>query len=213
MRRSTTLVVTALAALSGGPGCEKEAAPPPRQPAPVTAQTGTPPTAAQPAPSHPTASPSTPAATGPAVTVGGVAFPLPESWKQVPPSNPMRLAEVQVPAPSGDPAQASVVTFSTAGGDVGANIERWAGQVRDASGQPSKPIVQTRTIQGLRVHIAEMAGTYTGMNEPPRGGWTLRGAVIEAPGGLLFVKMTGPADSMAAAAAGFTSLIDGLHSR
>jgi hypothetical protein len=150
---------------------------------------------------------------GQAIIVAGLSFPLPEGWNQVPPSNPMRLAELRVPATSGDPAQASVVTFSTAGGDVQANIARWAGQVSDASGKPSEPIVQTRTVQGLRVHITEMTGTYTGMSEAPRPDWTLRGAMVETPGGLLFVKMTGPAEPMAAAGPAFESMINGLSQR
>lgn len=103
-----------------------------------------------------------------------------------------------------------MITFSSAGGDVQSSIARWAGQVQDASGQPSAPAVQTRSVQGLTVHIAEMTGTYSGMNEAPRSGWTLRGAIIGAPSGLLFIKMTGPAEPMAAAAAGYGGMIDGL---
>jgi hypothetical protein len=123
----------------------------------------------------------------------------------------MRLAEILVPDASGDPAKSCSITFSSAGGDVQSNIDRWAGQVKDASGQPSKPTVQTKTIAGVNVTIAEMTGSYAGMGDAsPKPNTTLRGAIIEGPGAPVFIKMTGPADAMAAAATGFNAMIDGM---
>ena len=40
--------------------------------------------------------------------------------------------------------------------------------------------------------------------------WLLRGAIVETPDGLLFIKMTGPAEQMASTAAAFNAMIDGL---
>lgn len=126
----------------------------------------------------------------------------------------MRLAEVVVPDPSGDATKACVAVFSSAGGTVEANIDRWAGQVRDASGKPATPSTRTRTVAGLKVTIVEMSGTYAGMGEgTPRPDWTLRGAIVEIGGGLLFIKMTGPAEGMKACAAAFDSMVDGMKAR
>jgi hypothetical protein len=123
----------------------------------------------------------------------------------------MRLAEIVVPDAGGDAAKACLITFSTAGGDVQSNIDRWAGQVKDAAGQPSKPTIQKKTVAGVNVTIAEMTGAYAGMGDAsPKPNTTLRGAVVETPGSLLFIKMTGPADAMAAAAPGFNSMIEGM---
>jgi hypothetical protein len=123
----------------------------------------------------------------------------------------MRIAEVQVPDASGDAAKACLIVFSSAGGDVQANIDRWAGQVHDIHGQPAKPQVEKKTIEGVPVTIVELEGSYANMGEAvPRENWMLRGAIVEGPGGLLFIKMTGPAGQMNAAASGFDTMIGGL---
>jgi hypothetical protein len=145
------------------------------------------------------------------VSAAGITFRLPAGWKQVPAGNPMRLAEVQVPDPSGDATKTCTVVFSSAGGDVQANIDRWAGQVRDAAGQPAKTDPATRTIAGLKVTTVQMTGAYANMGEPaPHADWTLRGAIVEAPDGLLFIKMTGPSAPMATSADTFNSMLESL---
>ncbi len=146
---------------------------------------------------------------GSTLNVLGLSMPIPEGWTQVPPSNSMRLAELKV-APD-DPAKTCTVAFSTAGGEVQMNIDRWAGQIRDAAGQPAVPKTDVRTVSGLTVTVTEMSGTYAGMGgTPPLEGWMLRAAIIETPSGLLFIKMTGPAETMQSAANAFDSMIDGL---
>ena len=211
-----------LGAILTGLGCEEKTT----QPKPGAGASSRGP-ASSPGPSTPatangatTATPPAPAAaptmppganTGTGISVLGLTLPLPAAWKQVPPGNPMRLAEVQVPDPAGDAAKACSIVFSTAGGDVQANIDRWAGQVRDAAGQPAKATPTTKTIAGLKVTTVELAGSYANMGEPaPHADWMLRGAIVEAPEGLLFSKMTGPAAPWAAAAPGFSSMIEGL---
>lgn len=158
--------------------------------------------------------PAPPAAASDALVIGGLAFSLPEGWSRVPPANPMRLAEVHVPAASADPAALCIVTFSTAGGDVQANIDRWAAQVRTGDGQPSTPDMERRSVAGIEFTIAAMTGVYVGMgNEPAQQDWTLRGAIAQTPQGLLFIKMTGPADAMTAAADGFAALISSAQAK
>jgi hypothetical protein len=207
------IAVAAVPMLLALVACEERTPPAPTKPtaSAPTGATGNERPAPPPTPPAAGAASATGAApTGAAVTAAGLSFPLPDGWKQVPPSVSMRLAEVQVPDATGDPAKACLVTFSTAGGDVQANIDRWATQVRDAAGQPAKPDVQKRTVGGMNVTIAELTGAYSGMGDPtPRPNWTMRGAIIEAPGELVFVKMTGPAEQMAAAGPGFDRMIDG----
>ncbi len=219
MKLITPVVCLAILAASA---CEEKtpvAAPKPASPAPKApvpaAPTAVPPAAATPAPpaggAPAAAVPADPAASG-TVNVAGVTLAVPPGWKSVPPSNPMRLAEVSVPDASGDAAKACTVAFSTAGGDVESNIARWAGQVKDASGQAAKPTTTTRTVAGMPVHIAEMTGSYSaGMSDTTvHANWMLRGAIVETPAGMLFIKMTGPAEPMAAAGAAFNAMIDGL---
>jgi hypothetical protein len=143
--------------------------------------------------------------------VQGVTLTLPAGWKRNPPANAMRLAEAAVPSASNDPAKACLVVFSTAGGSVEDNIARWSGQVRDDKGQPAQPKTDAKTVDGLKVSTVEMTGTYAGMGDgSPQTNWTLRGAIIETPGGLLFIKMTGPSAEMSAALPAFNTLVESL---
>ncbi|MCC6428440.1 MAG: hypothetical protein IT435_16680 [Phycisphaerales bacterium] len=184
--------------------CEKQPAASPVVPAPAA-----PASAAIPSPAAPAEKAATEASE---LTVAGLAFHVPAGWKQVPPANQMRLAEILVPDASGDAAKACMITFSSAGGSVEANIARWAGQFKNADGEsPPAPITQ-RTIAGFKVHTCEIAGAYQGMTDPaPLPDWMLRGAIIENGEQMLFIKMTGPKAGMLAAADGWTSLIDSTH--
>mgnify|MGYP001190443126 CR=1 FL=1 len=202
MTRIPLAVATSLLLLLG---CEKQSSTPatPTQPKPA-------PSGAAPAPAH-SAPAAAPAAQDGVITAMNLSFRLPEGWKQNPPSNSMRLAEAAFEDPSGDAAKACVAAFSSAGGDVQSNIARWANQVQDASGQPLKPESKQRTVAGLPVHTVTFTGTYLGMGDgAPKSDWTLAAAIVETPQGLLFIKMTGPADRMKAAAPGFESLVDSM---
>ncbi len=160
----------------------------------------------------PAATPAPEAAnsTGPVVSVLGASLTLPPSWKRNPPANQMRLAEATVPDAGGDATKSCLVVFSTAGGTVDDNIARWSGQVRDSAGQPVKGTPQTQTIGGLKISVVELTGSFAGMDGAAKENWTLRGAIIEAPQGLVFIKMTGPAASVTAATRDFDSLVQSL---
>lgn len=214
MNKPLTIAVLFAAVIAGceekaPPAAPKPAAPAPKAPAPKT-----------PAPNqNPPATPPVvaPSAVPPAVASAGtigvmnLTFKLPDGWKAVTPSNPMRLAEVQVPDASGDAAKMCTLVMSTAGGDVASNIARWQGQVTGADGQPSKSEPKVRTVEGMTVTSVEMTGSFMNMGETtPHTNWTMRGAVIETASGMLFVKMTGPAEQMAAAGKAMDSMIDGV---
>jgi len=140
------------------------------------------------------------------ITVAGLKFSLPEGWKSMPPSNSMRLAEIHVLPEGEGGGEICTIAISTAGGGVQGNIDRWAGQV-DGEARP----VQTRDVAGMKVHIAEFVGAYAGMGEGPvKDNWMLRGAIIETPAALVFVKMTGPTAAMEAAAAKFGAFVDSI---
>lgn len=202
MTKTMLVLLAGLSLLSAA--CEQKAAPPPpTPPAPAAPSSTTPPPAQLPA--------APAAATGNTVSALGINFTVPAGWQAAPPSNAMRLAEINVPDASGDAAKACIVVFSTAGGTVQSNMDRWAGQVTDASGAPSKGEVKARDIGGLKVSTAEFTGSFAGMGDTPtKENWMLRGAIIEAPGGLLFVKMTGPAEQMNAHGPAFYQMIDSL---
>jgi hypothetical protein len=151
------------------------------------------------------------ASAGPNLNVMGMTFTVPDGWKQVPPANNMRLAEIQVPDAGGDASKACTIAFSTAGGDVLSNVNRWAGQIQDDAGKPAQADLKSKDVHGVKVNTVEFTGNYAGMGDGARKpDWMLRGAIIELPEGLLFIKMTGPKAPMTAAAAKFQSMVDGM---
>lgn len=131
----------------------------------------------------------------------------------MPPSNSMRLAEL-VATDEADPKKACVAAVSVAGGDVDSNIARWAGQMKDASGGAPKADVHTTEVNGLKVHSVELVGTYQGMSEPaPLPDWMMRGAIVETGAQSVFIKMTGPAESMRKLTEAWNGMINGLKKK
>ena len=126
----------------------------------------------------------------------------------------MRAATYAIPAGGGPEAgECGVFFFGRGqGGSVEDNLARWKAQFEAAS--PAKE--QTVTVNGLKVHEIDLAGTYTSPGGPmmqsqgKKPGWRLIGAIVEAPDGLVFFKCTGPAATMAKAEKDFQALVKSL---
>ena len=160
-----------------------------------------------------TAKPAEANPAGQTIEVAGFTFTAPQGWNPKPPSNQMRLAEINVPGPTDDPSAVCIAVFSTAGGDVEANISRWIGQFTNPAGGPVTASQETKTVSGHSTHLVEISGDYHGMGmAPPQGGTMMRAAIIEQDGPMhLFIKMTGPKDRMESLADGWNALIDSMH--
>lgn len=168
-------------------------------------------TPVQPAPAQPAAlqpeagKPSTGGASS--VEVLGLKLAVPAGWTVAPPSNSMRLAEIHVPDAGGDASRACLVVFSSAGGTVQSNMDRWQGQVK---GGPAGERVEQQ-VGGMKVTTAEFVGTYAGMGEgPAKEDWMLRGSIVETPAGLLFIKMTGPKGAMEGQRDAFHAMVESI---
>jgi hypothetical protein len=117
----------------------------------------------------------------------------------------MRAAEYVVPRAAGDSddGECIVITFGPGqGGGVDENVDRWVAQFSGAT----RPERTKREFHGLPVTRVEVAGTYTPMRMPgmpaapsSHAGWRLIGAIVEAPSGLWFFKLTGPDATVKAA--------------
>ncbi len=146
-------------------------------------------------------------------TAGGVRWSTPAGWTAAP-ERAMRVATYTIPAARGAEAgECGVYYFGKGqGGGVEENIARWSQQFQ---GSP-KAAVTERTVGGLRVHRVVISGTYLSPSGPmmqsqgSRPNYKLLGAIVEAPGGLVFFKCTGPAATMAAAEKSFDALIASL---
>ena len=127
----------------------------------------------------------------------------------------MRAATYVVPAAAGDAEAGECAVFYFGpgqGGGVDENIKRWIGQF-EGGPAASKP-AQT-TIAGMKVTTIEHSGTYMAggpmtQARTPKPGYRLIGAIVEAPEGAVFFKLTGPAKTVQAAKAAFDKMLQSM---
>jgi hypothetical protein len=150
-------------------------------------------------------------------SVATLTFSAPAGWKASGPSSSMRVAQFVLPRAAGDAADADLVVyyFGGSGGTVDANIERWLSQMQQPDGKPSSAVAKrdARTINGLKVTLVDVGGTYVAEMTPGSSqrhnspNFRLRAAVIETPGGPYFIKLTGPSRTIAAAEKSFEQFL------
>jgi hypothetical protein len=132
-------------------------------------------------------------------------FPLlwndPPQFVRAAPKSPARAGEYVVPRAGSDPedGECVVMTFGpTQGGTVDDNVKRWVDQFHPVLPTPRRTSVE---INGMKATFVEVTGTFAGNMMPNRQGlvspankpgWRLLGAILEAPSGLWFFKLTGP---------------------
>jgi len=147
---------------------------------------------------------------GDGLALPGARVDQPAGWAFRAPSSSMRLAEAEIPGPGG-PALLTVFFFGAGGGGgIDANLQRWAGQMEADPG--AETVRDSYQINGYTVSTIGVAGTLLpsrmggGPTEPAPGS-RLLGAVIEGSGGPWFFKMTGPAETVLAAAPAFDGML------
>jgi len=146
--------------------------------------------------------------------IAGVKWTIPGRWTMGP-EKPMRVVTYMVPASAGggEAAECAVSYFGAGqGGVVDANIDRWVGQFET----PVPPAKSHREVNGLKVTTVQINGTYMGMggmmteSSPKKENYRLLGAIVEAPEGLVFFKMTGPQTTIADAEKEFDAMVGSL---
>ena len=163
--------------------------------------------------------PGMPSATGATGQAEGLVWAAPPGWTVETPSSSMRKAQYSVPAAAGDaePGQCAVFYFGAGqGGDVKANVDRWAAQFADASGGHPTPQISEGRVAGLKVMRVFTEGTYSpgammGGDSAPKPGQMLLGAIVEGADANWFFKCTGPKKTMEANRAAFESLVESIH--
>jgi hypothetical protein len=151
------------------------------------------------------------------LSAAGLTYTAPSGWKPVATSSSMRVAQFAVPRAAGDTQDAELVLyyFGGAGGTIEANIDRWVGQMQQPDGRPSSAVAkrQSRTVNGLKVTLVDVPGTYVAEMTPgsPQRhnspNFHLRAAVIETSNGPYFIKLTGPAKTVAASEKAFEAFL------
>ena len=120
----------------------------------------------------------------------------------------MRLAEFTLPKVASDPEDGTLTVyyFGSGGGSVQANIDRWIGQLAQPDGRASKDVAKTTTLAsktGLKITLLDVSGTYVAEVTPGstehfnKPGFRQLAAVVDTPNGPHFVKVVGPAATVA----------------
>ncbi|HET7217830.1 MAG TPA: hypothetical protein VFJ02_07265 [Vicinamibacterales bacterium] len=141
---------------------------------------------------------------------GSIKFTPPAGWQTRPAASSMRVAEFVLPGSKGagqnEDAELVVYYFGGSGGSVDANIQRWLGQMQQPDGRASADVAvrDVRTINGLTISTLDLSGTYVAEVRPGATerhnspGVRMRTAVVEAPKGPYYIKLVGPAKTVAA---------------
>lgn len=203
-----------LLVLGGGAGCKQGSSPAP------TESSG--PQQAPVLPAVPPAVPPAAPGTGaPSSQAAGIAWTVPASW-ETGPAHQMRIATYRIHAIAGDPedAECAVYFFGEGqGGSVEANLQRWTSQFTGPDGQsPVQPAkIEKKVVAGFKISTISVSGTYLGagammsQEEVKKPNFRMRAAIIEAPEGLVFLKLTGPMNTVSAAESDFNTLLGSVH--
>ncbi len=153
---------------------------------------------------------------------GKIRMKAPAQWKSVPPKNNIILSEFAAPADAAKEKQARI-TISSATGGVQNNIDRWYGQFSQPDGSATKDKAKVEKFEaaGQTVHFVDIPGTFADsggagpFQQAPavkRENYRMLGAVIETKDyGTLFVKATGPAESIETLKEGFRKMLDTME--
>ena len=128
-----------------------------------------------------------------AVKIEAFTFAVPEGWRSVTPSSPMRKAQLEI---ARGPEKAEVTFFhfgADQGGSVADNIARWFAQF---PGSEKNRVTENAQVGAVKITFALTEGTFSsgmpGGPTTPMSGYALCSAILETSAGNVFVKMTGP---------------------
>jgi len=144
------------------------------------------------------------------VEAGGLTFTYAAPWTVSPTPGMMRAATLLAKVDGVEkPLEAAFYFFPGPGGGGGveANVTRWLGQFAE------KPESKTEEIDagGKKITLVTASGTYN--DGPPMGaktpreGYTLLGAIVPTEDSNVFIKLTGPKDSISKLSDSFRAMI------
>lgn len=147
---------------------------------------------------------------------GGIAWRAGPPFLARRPSAELRAAEYAI---AGHPdAELAVFHFGPGeGGSVDDNVGRWLDQLTQPDGRPTREVaeIEERELEGLAVTVVDATGSFSGVRgsgaEEARSGFRILGAIIEAPEGLVFFKLLGPSEGVAAAETAFEALLSSIR--
>jgi hypothetical protein len=164
----------------------------------------------------PAAEPSAPVEATPYV------FTAQDGWREEPPSSGMRRAQYVLPAVEEGADDATLVVYHFGpggGGDLEANLDRWASQFEQPDGVDTRELLepQARVVNGVALSVVDLDGTYVAETRPGSGErlrkerWRMLAAIVDAPEGAYYVKLVGPEGTIAHWEASFVAFLDAIR--
>lgn len=152
----------------------------------------------------------------PAPADPGVAWSVPKRWT-IDLAQGMRVATYIVPAATGgEGAECAVYYFGPGqGGGLDANLQRWMGEFQPLEKHDIRKLkpggIETTRILARGTYAAHsMRGAETPGEKP---NWVLLGAIVNGPNGDVFLKLTGPAATVDAAAKDFDGMLGSMKKK
>ena len=144
----------------------------------------------------------------------GLLFDKPALWPWMAPSMRFRTLQYSVPGSEGSPAAELIfsVFMGSDGGGIQMNLQRWIQQFRPTEGVPARVEQSTKTINGMAISYVELEGSYAGMGAAaPKPNWAQLGAIIQAPGRTVYVRLLGPDKTVLENVSAFEALVDSVR--
>jgi hypothetical protein len=159
---------------------------------------------------------------GKEVDLGGLKSNAPAGWKQQEPGNKFRAYQFAVPKASGDEedGELTIFYFQGGGGSTKDNINRWKGMFSAPAGKSIDDVakVEEFKVGSVPVTYLDVTGTYS-FKSPPfsptaklvrKENYRMLGVVFDNEKGPYFIRLTGPARTVADAKQGFDDWIKGF---
>ena len=147
-------------------------------------------------------------------------FTIPQGWISETPATASRKAQYKLPRAEGDSEDAQLVIyyFGGGGGTPQANVDRWVGEFTGLDGKPASGSAKVthKTINGIPLTLVDVSGTYASSmgsmmkGEHAKSGIRLLGAIAESGNGPWFIKLTGPAKTVAKWESSFQSFLNSI---
>jgi hypothetical protein len=148
---------------------------------------------------------------GEVVELDGLKSKAPADWVSKPPTNKMRAYEFKLNNKDKDDkavAEMTIFYFGPGGGGSAAdNIKRWKGMIEPAEGKKIDDVakVEKSKVGEVAVTYLDVEGTYLSKERPfdpnskveKKPEYRMLGIVFESPKGPYFIRVTGPAKTVA----------------
>jgi hypothetical protein len=147
--------------------------------------------------------------------LGGLKSRVPQSWQQKEVNTPNRVLQFALPKQKDDKYDGEMIVFffDGGGGSVKANIDRWKNMITPPEGKKIDDVskVDELKIGEAKATVLDAQGTYTYKMRPfdpnekgeKRENYRLVGVVFETSRGPYFIRLVGPAKTIAANKQGF----------